>query len=112
MSLRLLADHCISKAIIDAILEMGHDVVRLKDVLPPDSADPLIVTRAKEIDSILISLNGDFADIITYPPNAYEGSIALQVKNHPEVIEVHSCAGCAAVTHAKIEKIASGAEPA
>ena len=86
MSLRLLADHCISKAIIDAILEMGHDVVRLKDVLPPDSADPLIVTRAKEIDSILISLNGDFADIITYPPNAYEGSIALQVKNHPEVI--------------------------
>ena len=66
MSLRLLADHCVSKEIIDAMREMGHDVVRLKDVLAPDSPDAIVIAKAKEIDSILISLNGDFADIITY----------------------------------------------
>ena len=85
MSLRLLADHCVSKEIIDAMREMGHDVVRLKDVLAPDSPDAIVIAKAKEIDSILISLNGDFADIITYPPEAYEGIIALQVRNHPEI---------------------------
>jgi hypothetical protein len=31
-------------------------------------------------------LNGDFADIVIYPPSQYGGIIALQVKNHPEVI--------------------------
>jgi len=32
------------------------------------------------------SLNGDFADIVTYPPSDYKGIIALQVANHPEII--------------------------
>ena len=38
------------------------------------------------LNSILISLNGDFADIVTYPPAKYKGIIALQVRNHPESI--------------------------
>jgi len=33
-----------------------------------------------------VSLNGDFADIVAYPPSSYKGIIALQVKDHPEVI--------------------------
>ena len=32
------------------------------------------------------SLNGDFSDIVTYPPKKYKGLIALQVRNHPEII--------------------------
>jgi hypothetical protein len=31
-------------------------------------------------------LNGDFADIVTYPPARYYGIVALQVRNHPEII--------------------------
>jgi hypothetical protein len=33
-----------------------------------------------------ISLNGDFSDIVTYPPSAYKGIISIQLHNHPEVI--------------------------
>ena len=33
-----------------------------------------------------MSLNGDFADIVIYPPSSYGGIISLQVKSHPEVI--------------------------
>lgn len=29
---------------------------------------------------------GDFADIVTYPPSIYRGIVALQIKNHPEII--------------------------
>jgi len=32
------------------------------------------------------SLNGDFADIVAYPPANYKGIISLQVGNHPEII--------------------------
>ena len=89
MGLRLLADHCISKEIIDAIRQMGHDVVRLKDVLAPDSPDAVVIRKAKEIDAVLISLNGDFADIITYPPEAYGGNPHKQ-----EIGEGRADSGC------------------
>ena len=36
--------------------------------------------------SILLSFNGDFADIVTYSPERYNGIVALQVRNHPEVL--------------------------
>jgi hypothetical protein len=58
MSLRFFADHC---------------------------ADSAVISKAQDLDAILVSLNGDFADIVTYPPAHYRGIIALQVRNHPEV---------------------------
>ena len=36
--------------------------------------------------AILLSLNGDFFDIVTYPPGDYLGIVAVQLHNHPEVI--------------------------
>ncbi len=34
---------------------------------------------------MLLTLDGDFADVVTYPPADYQGIIGLQVKNHPKV---------------------------
>jgi predicted nuclease of predicted toxin-antitoxin system len=65
---------------------VGHDVLVLKEHIPPDSDDLVVITKAQELDAILVSLNGDFADIATYPPSQYRGIIALQIRNHPEVI--------------------------
>jgi hypothetical protein len=31
-------------------------------------------------------MNGDFADIVTYPPKDYKGIVALQMRNHAEVL--------------------------
>ena len=45
-----------------------------------------MISKARELDSILVSLNGDFANIVAYPPANYNGIIALQVRNHPEII--------------------------
>jgi hypothetical protein len=36
------------------------------------------------LDTILLSLNGDFADIVTYPPVQFKGIVALQVLNRPQ----------------------------
>jgi predicted nuclease of predicted toxin-antitoxin system len=86
MSLRFFADQCISNFIIDTLQAAGHKVFRLKEHLPPDSLDSIVIQKARELDSILISLNGDFADIVMYPPSHYKGIFALQVRNHPEII--------------------------
>jgi len=86
MALRFLADHCISNFIVEILREANHEVLRLKDILPVESSDALVIAKSKEIDAILLSLNGDFADIVRYPPKDYKGIVALQVRNHSEIL--------------------------
>jgi hypothetical protein len=59
---------------------------RLKGVLPVESPDAMVIAKAQEIDAILLSMNGDFADIVTYPPKNYKGIVALQLRNRAEVL--------------------------
>ncbi|MBM4257825.1 MAG: hypothetical protein FJ147_18280 [Deltaproteobacteria bacterium] len=86
MPLRFFTDHCVPNVVIQTLRTAGHEVVILKEQISPDSDDPIVIAKAQELEAILVSLNGDFADIVTYPPSSYKGIIALQVKDHPEVI--------------------------
>ena len=87
MALRFLADHCVSNSVVRTLRDAGHEVLRLREVLPVESPDRVVIAKAQEIDAILLSMNGDFADIVTYPPRQYKGIIALQMRNHAEVLE-------------------------
>lgn len=83
MSLRFFTDHCVPRSVIQTFRDAGHEVFILKEHIPRNSDDPVVIAKAQELDAILVSLNGDFADIVTYPPANYQGIIALQVRNHP-----------------------------
>ena len=72
--------------IVEALRQQGHDVGLLRDYLPIRSPDPTVIAKARELDCLLVSLNGDFSDIVTYPPANYGGILALQLHNHPEII--------------------------
>jgi predicted nuclease of predicted toxin-antitoxin system len=86
MKLKFFADHCISNLIMQTLKQENYEVLRLKDFIPTDSPDSIVISAAQELNALLLSLNGDFADIVVYPPEKYKGIIALQVKNHPEII--------------------------
>lgn len=86
MSLKFFADHCVPESVAIAIQNAGHEVLRLRDYLPIDSIDTEVISQAQQLDAILLSLNGDFADIVNYPPGEYQGIVALQVENHPEIL--------------------------
>lgn len=85
MGLRFFADHCVSTTIVQALREAGYETILLRDRLPVDAPDVLVIAKAQDLDAILVSLNGDFADIVTYPPSQYGGIIAIQLRNHPEL---------------------------
>src|SRR6266849_8614151 len=87
MALRFLADHCVSNTIVRTLRDATHEVVRLRDVLPAEAPDSIVIAKAQEISATLLSMNGDFADIVTYPPKDYKGIVALQMRNHAEVLE-------------------------
>lgn len=86
MSLRFFADHCVPASVIRLLRDQGHEVFVIREHISPDSKDPTVIAKAQELDAILVSLNGDFSDIVTYPPGAYRGIISFQVRNHPEAI--------------------------
>jgi predicted nuclease of predicted toxin-antitoxin system len=88
MSLRFFADQCLSNYIIEKLAETGYEVYILKDFIPITSPDQIVIQKAQELDAILISFNGDFSDIVSYPPANYKGIISMQVKNHTEIIPV------------------------
>jgi predicted nuclease of predicted toxin-antitoxin system len=85
MGLRFFADHCISTRAVQILEAAGHEVLRLKDHLPVESPDSAVIAKAQELDAIFLSLNGDFADIVAYPPGRFRGIVALQFLNHPEI---------------------------
>jgi predicted nuclease of predicted toxin-antitoxin system len=64
----------------------GYTVYCLRDYIRQDAPDDQVLAQAQQMDTILVSLNGDFSDIVRYPPSQYKGILSLQVKNHPEII--------------------------
>jgi predicted nuclease of predicted toxin-antitoxin system len=86
MSLGFFCDQCVPAEISHALRFAGHDVLTLRETLPVRAPDPDVIAKARELDRILISLNGDFSDIVAYPPGEYCGIMAVQLHNHPEII--------------------------
>ena len=86
MSLRFFSDQCVPAEITHILRRHGHQISLLREVLPIRSVDPVVIAKAQELDAILLSLNGDFADIVSYPPGNYLGIVAVQLHNHPEII--------------------------
>jgi predicted nuclease of predicted toxin-antitoxin system len=86
MSLRFFCDQCVPAEISHTLRLAGHDVLNLRETLPVRASDPEVVAKARDLDRVLISLNGDFSDIVAYPPEEYSGIIAIQLHNHPEII--------------------------
>jgi predicted nuclease of predicted toxin-antitoxin system len=86
MSLRFFIDHCVPTSVVNFLREAHYEVFVLREQIPTDSPDPHVIAKAQELDAILLSLNGDFSDIVSYPPENYKGIISLQLHNHPEII--------------------------
>ena len=81
-------DHCVPNRVAIMLAADGHRVMRLRDLLPTDSPDHVVLQKAAELDAVLISLNGNFADITAYRPASHRGIVALQVRNRPQAVEI------------------------
>lgn len=86
MGIRVFADQCVPNLVTESLRNGGYEVLLLRDFLPIESNDIVVISKAQELGTILITLNGDFANILDYPPENYKGIIALQVRNHPEML--------------------------
>ena len=81
--MKFFADHCVSNSVVETLRNAGHEVVRLKEHLPVEMEDSVVIAKAQELDAILLSLNSDFADIVAFPPAKFKGIVALLMRNRP-----------------------------
>lgn len=86
MSLVFFIDQCVPYFVVDALQSAGYQIELVKDHILVDSPDPMVIAQAQLLGAILVTLNGDFADIINYPPRNFGGIIALQLKNSPKAL--------------------------
>jgi predicted nuclease of predicted toxin-antitoxin system len=86
MSLRFFSDQCVPTEITASLTRQGHTVILLREVIPVNSRDPVVLAKAQELGAILLSLNSDFADITVYLPSNCGGIVAIQLNDHPETI--------------------------
>ena len=85
--MRFFADHCVPESVAEALETDGHEVVRLRHQLPNDTPDSEVIAEAQDLNALLLSLNGDFSDLVRYPPQQYGGIVSLQVRGRPEVLD-------------------------
>ena len=86
MSVRFFVDQCVPLSVSESLRRAGHLAEILRDHLPINAKDPDVIAYAQSLDAVLVTLNGDFADIINYPPARFGGIVALQIKSHPETL--------------------------
>jgi hypothetical protein len=75
--------------------------------MPAESPDRAVIAKAQKLGAILLSLNGDFADIVAYPPGQLGGIVALQIaiilRSHPPCWTGFSCTSLLIRTSSIIE---------
>lgn len=63
---------------------LGHDVKDIKEIRLYGENDETIISLAQRENRILVTLDQDFGNIITYPTEKYPGIIILKI--HPPSI--------------------------
>lgn len=58
--LKFLMDNNVPEGVARFLLSRGHDVTRVRDIMPTDSPDPVVATAAINEGRILISWDRDF----------------------------------------------------
>ena len=94
--MRLFADHCVPGLIIKRLEEAGHEVLKLRDYLPQDAPDPVVIKHAQERKAVLLTLNGDFQTSSHIHPLNIKASFQFSSKqtveysdNNGSLIELH-----------------------
>lgn len=68
--MKFLLDHDVPEDLTYLLQELGHEVVRLREVLQPEAADSLVLQFAHEHACLLVTCNrDDFVELAQHQPH-------------------------------------------
>ncbi|CDO35042.1 DUF5615 family PIN-like protein [Novosphingobium sp. KN65.2] len=88
--MKFFADHCVPESACKLLEGRGHTVIRLRDVLPTDTPDPIVAKAAQDSDAILLTHDGDFKAVAPRIPIGQRNRFRKLSKVHLAVEHVKS----------------------
>lgn len=68
--MKFFLDHDVTAAVGDALERHGHDVIKLTDVLPRETADDIVFATAEDKGCVMITCNrNDYLDLAAKAPH-------------------------------------------
>jgi hypothetical protein len=61
--LKFLTDNCVPDSVGRVLVEAGHEVILLRQILPTNSPDPVVASVAEINEAILVSFDKDFRSL-------------------------------------------------
>lgn len=61
--LRFFVDQCVPESVAKTLENHGHEAIRLRERIAPDSPDTLVAAVSEANDAILVTMDGDFRKI-------------------------------------------------
>ncbi len=58
--IKFFLDQCVPNSVGTMLVELGHEVILLRDQIAPNSPDPLVAAISEMNDAVLVSLDSDF----------------------------------------------------
>jgi len=97
--MRLLADMHISPATVAFLRRLGHDVVRVSEIMPPNATDAAVVEEAARQDRVILTQDLDFT-----------GIIALGRRTHPSILSLRLSSSRIEHINAVLERVLPSVE--
>ena len=79
--MRLLADLHISPRTVQFLRSLGHDVIRVNEILPVTAADEIIVVRAAQEECVILTQDLDLSAIIALAGRKTPSLISLRLSS-------------------------------
>lgn len=77
--MKFTVDENLPLNLADLLRQAGHEVIALPGHHEAGERDALLIRSCQQDESILVTLDVDFADIRSYPPSDYPGIIVFRV---------------------------------
>lgn len=79
--MRILADMHISPATVNFLRGLGHEAVRINEIMPTTATDKEIVEAAKNSDRVILTQDLDFSEIIALSGDIKPSLISLRLSS-------------------------------
>ncbi len=79
-----LLDHCVPRTYFHLLKQWGYEASLLTEHVAPTADDPDVLALAKKLQAVLFTVDMDFSNIKSYPPQDYNGIIVVRYQAQDE----------------------------
>lgn len=88
--MRFLADMGISRTVVYALREFGHEAIHLSETQQQHLSDDSVITKARQEDRVILTHDLDFARLLSIGKDAKPSAITFRLSNmRPENVLEH-----------------------